>query len=101
VQICVANGKRIGFVPEEQARDLAPLLDRGSRYRAHLVSLRRGKQVWVPVVQTYVYAANATLGMQSTGVRRIRSRRSTRAAWALRIALGLLIAAAVALVLRD
>jgi hypothetical protein len=101
VQICVPNGKRIGYVPEEHARDLAPLLDRGARYRAHLVSLMRGKQVWVPVVQTYVYAANATLGIQSGGARRMGSRRSPRVAWALRIGLGLLIAAAVALVLRD
>jgi hypothetical protein len=102
VRVCAANGKRLGFVPEQHAQELAPLLDRGARYRAHLTAVLRGEHAPVVIVQAFLYSADATLGEQSAGDRRIASKESRARAWMLvRIAVGALLAAAVALVLHN
>lgn len=99
IEVRTASGKMIGYVPEEHARELAPLLDRGARYRAHLTSCMTGPHARVLVVQAYLYAADATLGLQSAVVRKIPRRRGNVGLWALRISIGALITFAVAAVL--
>ncbi len=101
IQVRTANGKELGFVPAQRAKDLAPLLDRGARYRAHLISVSSGVYAPVLIVQAFFYRGNAALGFQHAGARRVAPRRLSGGAWMLlRLAVALLIAAAVALVLR-
>lgn len=102
IEVRTANGKALGFVPAQRAKDLAPLLDRGARYRAHLISVSSGAHAPVLIVQAFFYRGNAALGFQHAGARRVAPRRLSAGTWTLlRIAVALLIAAAVALVLRT
>jgi len=102
IAVCASNGKQLGFVPEHRAQELAPLLDRVARYRAHLISVSRGMHAPILIAQAFVYRGDAVLGAQSSLTRRIAPRPGSRAAWTLvRIAVALLIAAAVAVVLRK
>ncbi len=102
VEVRTANGKALGFVPAQRAKDLAPLLDRGARYRAHLISVSSGVHAPVLIVQAFFYRGNAALGFQHAGARRVAPRRLSGGTWVLlRVAIALLIAAAVALVLRT
>ncbi len=102
IQVLTANGKQLGFVPAQRAKELAPLLDRGARYRAHLICVSSGVHAPVLIVRAFFYRGNAALGFQHAGARRVVPRRLSGATWALlRIAVALLIAAAVALVLRT
>jgi hypothetical protein len=101
IQVRAASGKELGFVPAQKARDLAPLLDRGARYRAHLISVSSGVHGPVLIVQAFFYRGNAALGFQHAGARRVAPRGLSGGAWMLlRLTVALLIAAAVALVLR-
>ena len=100
IQVRTANGKAVGFVPAHRAKTLAPLLDRGARYRAHFISVSNGAHAPVLIVQAFFYRGDAVLGFQHAGARRIAPRNS-RLAWMLvRIAIALAVASAVALVLR-
>ncbi len=100
IQVCTAKGKSLGFVPAHRAKVLAPLLDRGARYRAHLITVSNGVHAPVLIVQAFLYRGDAVLGFQQATSRRITPR-STRLTWMLvRIGVALAIAAAVALVLR-
>ncbi len=102
IQVRSANGKQLGFVPAQRAKELAPLLDRGARYRAHLISVSSGVHAPVLIVQAFFYRGNAALGFQHAGARRVAPRRLPGGTWMLlRLAVALLIAAAVALVLRT
>lgn len=102
VQVLTANGKRLGFVPAQRATELAPLLERGARYRAHLICVSSGVHAPVLIVRAFFYRGNAALGFQHAGARRVEPRRLSNGAWTLlRLAVALLIAAAVALVLRT
>lgn len=100
IQIRLPNGKQIGSVPERYAAEIAPLLDQGARYRAHLTNLQTGSSSPIVLVQTYLYASDATLGTQSANARKIGSREWTSAWWVVRVAVGLLITLSVAYVLR-
>jgi hypothetical protein len=100
VQVRAANGKQLGFVPEQHASELAPLLDQGARYRAHLASVLPGAHAPLLTVHAYLYPLDATLGGQHTGARKIPKREPSKVWWALRLAVAVMIAAGVAFVLR-
>ncbi len=103
IQVCTSQGKVLGFVPEQRARALAPLLDRGARYRAHVISADQGAQAPVVIVQAFLYRSDAVLGLTTSAARRVAPGvLGSRAAWMLvRLAVALAIAAGVALVLRS
>ncbi|MGH8261802.1 MAG: HIRAN domain-containing protein [Steroidobacteraceae bacterium] len=101
IEVRTANGKPLGYVPSHRAGELAPLLDRGARYRAHLISVSSGVHAPVLIVQAFFYRGDAVLGFLHAGSRRIAPRRLSPRAWmVVRLAIALLIAAAVALALR-
>ncbi len=102
IEVRTANGKPLGFVPAHRARDLAPLLERGARYRAHLISAASGVHAPVLIVQAFFYRGNAALGFPHAGARRVAPRRlSGTRSMLLRVGIALLIAVAVAWVLRT
>ncbi|MGH8149251.1 MAG: hypothetical protein ACRETB_04625 [Steroidobacteraceae bacterium] len=101
VEVRTANGRPLGFVPAQRARDFAPLLDRGARYRAHLIAAASGAQAPVLIVQAFVYRGDAALGFPYSSARRVVPRRLSRLSWMLlRASVALAIAAAAAIVLR-
>lgn len=101
IEVRSANGKPLGYVPAHRAAELAPLLDRGARYRAHLISVSAGTHTPVLIVQTFLYRGDAALGFPHVSSRRIAPRRLSARAWMmLRITIALVVAAAVALALR-
>jgi len=101
IEVRTANGKLLGYVPAHRAAELAPLLDRGARYRAHLISVSMGMHAPVLIVQAFFYRGDAALGFLHAGSRRIAPRRLPTLAWMLvRLAIALAIAAAVAFALR-
>jgi HIRAN domain len=59
VEIRLQNGMQIGYVPEDDAGDIAPLLDQGSRHQACITKILTGGRVPIPVVQAYIYRADA------------------------------------------
>lgn len=61
IEVLTQNGVMIGFVPEDDAVDMAPLFDQGCRYEAFFTKVLSGGRTPIPVVQTYVYGANATV----------------------------------------
>lgn len=102
IEVCAASGKSLGLVPEPRARVLAPLLDRGARYRAHVVGAMRGAHAPVLLVQAFLYRSDAVLGFGVPDGRRMRPVGAGRLAWRLvRIGVAVLIAGAVAWVLRS
>lgn len=60
-EVRTQNGVMVGFVPEFDAADVAPLLAQGCRYKAGFVKVLSGGRTLIPVVQTYSYGANATV----------------------------------------
>jgi hypothetical protein len=101
IQVCAASGKPLGLVPEHYASELAPLLDRGARYRAHLRAVLNGGIAPALIVQSFLYAPSATLGLGTAAQRRMARRRTSPAIWmVIRTVVALLIALAVATVLR-
>ena len=87
--------------PTAEQRQLAPLLDRAARYRAHLLQVARGEQTCVVVVQVFLYGPHAQLGLQAGSERRL-SRRGSLLGWPLvRLIVAHAIAAATAFVLRS
>lgn len=102
VAVRTAKGKRLGLVPAHCAEALVPLLDRGARYRAHLIMVARGAQVPVLIVQAFVYRGDAQLGFPQARARRIAPRRLSPLSWTLmRASVALAIAAATAFALRT
>lgn len=61
IEVLTQNGVMVGFVPEDDAVYMAPLLDQGCRYEAFFTKVLSGGRTPIPVVQTYVYGANATV----------------------------------------
>jgi hypothetical protein len=101
IEVRTANGKPLGYVPAHRAAELAPLLDRGARYRAHLISVSAGMHAPVLIVQTFLYRGDAALGFPHASSRRITPRRLSPRVWMLlRLFVALAIAAAAALALR-
>jgi hypothetical protein len=61
IEVLTQNRVMVGFVPEDDAVDMAPLLDQGCRYEAFFTKVLSGGRTPIPVVQTYIYGANATV----------------------------------------
>jgi hypothetical protein len=61
IKIEMADGKCLGYVPEELARTLAPSLDSGSKYDACITKLLTGGRYCIPVVEIQTYAPTASL----------------------------------------
>jgi hypothetical protein len=59
-EICLANGLQIGFVPEDDAQDIAPHLDRGCPHFAYIKKVLTGGRVPIPVVVSAVYNPDTT-----------------------------------------
>jgi hypothetical protein len=59
-KVVLSNGVCVGFVPEEDATTLAPLLDSGHKQAAHIKKILRGGTVPIPVIVTDIYAPSAT-----------------------------------------
>jgi hypothetical protein len=61
IEVVTADGEQVGFVPEEDARDLAPLLDNGALQSATFVRILDRGRYPIPVVDGLLYAKDATL----------------------------------------
>ena len=59
VEVRTATGHQIGFVPEEDAVELAPLLDASHPYRARIKKILTGGRYPIPVVVTDLYRKDA------------------------------------------
>jgi len=59
VEIRLQNGYQIGFVPEQAAVYIAPLLDKGCLHRAVVTKVLEGRKSPIPVVQSEVYLSNS------------------------------------------
>lgn len=61
VEVRLANGDQIGYVPEMDAHDMAPLLDAAYRYRARIKKVLTGGRSPIPVVVADFYGHEAVL----------------------------------------
>jgi hypothetical protein len=61
VEVRTRQGYHIGFVPEGEARELAPLLDKSCLYQANIVKILGRTGAPIPVVDVDVYSQDATL----------------------------------------
>lgn len=59
ILIRLPNGMSIGYVPEECARDMASLLDRGQKYRAFVKKILSGGKYLIPVIIANFYRPDA------------------------------------------
>lgn len=59
VEIRLQNGYQTGFVPEDDAVEIAPLLDKGCLHHAHVTKVLEGHRSPIPVVQAYVYRSDS------------------------------------------
>jgi uncharacterized tellurite resistance protein B-like protein len=55
IEVRTADGFQIGFVPEKDAVDLAPLLDQGYRHTAWVKKMWQGRSIPIPVVIAEIY----------------------------------------------
>jgi hypothetical protein len=60
IAVNLMNGKQIGFVPDDEAQTLAPLLDQGLRVEAVITKILSGGRSPIPVVQVYVLHPDST-----------------------------------------
>lgn len=65
IAVLLENGKQIGFVPEEDAQELAPLLDQGAKCAAWMTKILGSGRVPIPVVQTKLYRADSTVDTEA------------------------------------
>lgn len=61
IQVALKSGIELGYVPEIDAEDLAPLLDVGLAQKAHITKILVGGRVPIPVVQAYVHRLDAEI----------------------------------------
>ncbi len=61
VEVRTTSGHQIGFVPEEDAADIAPLLDDGHPYLAQIKKILTGGRYPIPVIIAEVYRKDATV----------------------------------------
>jgi hypothetical protein len=59
IEIRLANGMQIGFVPEDDAVTLAPFLDRGALHSAIITKILAGGRSPIPVVDVDLYNPDA------------------------------------------
>lgn len=55
VEVRTENGWQLGYVPEEDARELSPLLDRGYKHAARIKKVLAGGNFPIPVVVAEIY----------------------------------------------
>ncbi|MEO8049516.1 MAG: HIRAN domain-containing protein [Acidobacteriota bacterium] len=55
----------IGYIPREYAEEIAQLLDKGYRQIAYCTKILQGKRFPIPVVQTYLYRPDSTMGIET------------------------------------
>lgn len=55
IEVRTASGHQIGFVPEEDAADIAPLLDAGHPFLAHIKKILTGGRYPIPVIVAEAY----------------------------------------------
>jgi hypothetical protein len=60
IEVRTADGHMVGYVPEDDARDLAPLLDAGAMYYADFTKILGRRQVPIPVVDCHLFPDGAT-----------------------------------------
>jgi hypothetical protein len=65
IAVLLENGKQIGFVPEEDAQELAPHLDQGAKCAAWMTKILGSSRVPIPVVQTKLYRADSTVDVDA------------------------------------
>ena len=61
VEVRTRGGIQIGYVPEDDACEIAPLLDSGHRHEAFFTKVLTGGRSPIPVVQAYLYRPDATV----------------------------------------
>jgi hypothetical protein len=61
IEIRLANGMQIGWMPEESACDASPLLDDGNLYTASLKKIIAGRRAPIPVVVASIHLRTATI----------------------------------------
>ena len=61
VEVRAKNGLIVGYVPEDYAQEIAPLLDEGCRYEAFFTKVLTGGQSPIPIVQAYLYGAGSSV----------------------------------------
>ncbi len=59
IAVHVESGEQIGFVPEEHAQRLAPIMDRGAIAQAYLTKLLTGGRSPIPIVQARFFRSEA------------------------------------------
>ncbi len=59
IEVRLANGMQIGFVPDDLAEEAAPFLDDGCPHVAHVTRILTGGRVPIPIVQAYIHRADA------------------------------------------
>lgn len=61
IEVRTSDGHQIGFVPEDEAIDISPLLDAGHPYLAEIKKILTGGRAPIPVVIAEVYRKDATV----------------------------------------
>lgn len=59
IEVRLANGMQIGFVPEAMAKNVASLLDAGSSHSARIKKILSGARAPIPVVVAAIYRADS------------------------------------------
>lgn len=59
IEVRLANGMQVGYVPDDLAQDLAPLLDQGAVHQASIKKIWPGRRVDVPIILAELYSADA------------------------------------------
>ena len=61
IEVRLENGFQTGYVPEEDARDLASLLDNGCVHTAYVKKILTGGRIPIPVIAVEVYHSDAPI----------------------------------------
>lgn len=61
IEIRLRNGMVIGYVPEDYAVNVAPLIDQGCPHTAFIIKILTGGRVPIPIVQAYLYRTDTTV----------------------------------------
>jgi DNA polymerase-3 subunit epsilon len=61
IEVRLKNSRQIGFVPEDDAVDLAPCMDGECKHYAYITKILTGGHSPIPVVQAYIYRPNASV----------------------------------------
>jgi hypothetical protein len=59
IEVRLENGMQIGYVPDDEAQHLAPVLDAGAVHTAWIKKIWPGKRVDVPIIAGAFYAADS------------------------------------------